>query len=65
MLRSRFTEEQIVGILKEQEAGVPAAELCQRHGIIDQMLSNGKQTYGGPGSLTPGASRSWRKRTDG
>jgi hypothetical protein len=33
MKRSRFSEEQIIGILKEQEAGAPTAEVCRRHGI--------------------------------
>ena len=47
MRRSRFTEEQIVGILKEQEAGVPTAELCRRHGISDQTFYNWKRKYGG------------------
>ncbi len=47
MRRSRFTEEQIVGILKEQEAGVPTAELCRRYGISDQTFSNWKKKYGG------------------
>ena len=47
MRRSRFTEEQIVGILKEQEAGVPTAELCRRYGISDQTFYNWKKKYGG------------------
>ena len=33
MKRSKFTEEQIIGILREQEAGAKTAELCRRHGI--------------------------------
>ena len=33
MKRSRFTDEQIIGILREQEAGSPTAEVCRRHGI--------------------------------
>ena len=47
MRKTRFTEEQIVGILKEQEAGVPTAELCRRHGISDQTFYNWKRKYGG------------------
>jgi putative transposase len=47
MRRSRFTVEQIVGILKEQEAGAPTAELCRRHGISEQTFSTWKKKYGG------------------
>ncbi len=47
MRRSRFTEEQIVGILKEQEAGAPAGELARRYGVSDQTLYNWKKKYGG------------------
>ena len=47
MRRSRFTEQQIVGILKEQEAGVPFAELSRRYGVSDQTLYNWKKKYGG------------------
>jgi putative transposase len=45
--RSRFTEEQIIAILKEQEAGVPVAELCRRHGMSDATFYNWKAKYGG------------------
>jgi putative transposase len=35
MKRSRFSEEQIIGILKEHEAGVSVADLCRKHGVSD------------------------------
>ena len=41
MKRSRFTEEQIIGILREQEAGVPVAEVCRRHGLRLAAMPNG------------------------
>jgi putative transposase len=47
MKRSRYTEEQIIGILKEQEAGVPVAELCRKHGMSDAIYYNWKSKYGG------------------
>jgi putative transposase len=47
MRRSRFSEEQIVGILKEQEAGAPIVELARRHGVSDQTIYGWKKKYGG------------------
>ncbi len=47
MKRSRFTEEQIVGVLKEQEAGAPTAELCRKHGISQATFYNWKAKFGG------------------
>lgn len=47
MRTSRFSAEQIVGILKEHEAGAGTAELCRRHGISPQTLYRWRQRYGG------------------
>ena len=47
MRRSRYTEEQIVGILKEHEVGLGTEELCRRHGISQQTFYRWKAKYGG------------------
>jgi putative transposase len=44
---SRFTEEQIIGILREQESGVTVADLCRKHGMSDATFYNWKAKYGG------------------
>lgn len=47
MKRSRFSEEQIIGILKEQEAGLKVADLCRKDGISDATFYKWKTRYGG------------------
>ena len=47
MRQSRFTEAQIIGMLKEQEAGTPTAELCRRHGLSPASFYKFRAKYGG------------------
>ena len=47
MKRSRFTEEQIVAIPREQEAGVATADLCRKHGVSSATFYKWKAKYGG------------------
>ncbi len=47
MKRSRFSDEQIIAILKEQEAGVPTANVCRRHGVSSATFYRWKAKFGG------------------
>jgi putative transposase len=47
MRQSRFTEAQIIGMIKEQEAGMPTVEVCRRHGLSPASLYKFKAKYGG------------------
>ena len=47
MKRSRFSEEQVIGILKEHEAGLGVAELCRKHGMSSATFYSWKAKFGG------------------
>ena len=47
MKKSRFTEAQIIVMIKEQEAGLPTAELCRKHGLSPATFYKLKAKYGG------------------
>ncbi|GAA0033915.1 transposase [Bradyrhizobium ottawaense] len=47
MERSRFSEEQIIGILKEHEAGVSVVDLCRKYGVSDASIYKWKAKFGG------------------
>jgi len=46
-MKKRFTEEQIIGVLKEADAGAKVSELCRKHGISDATFYNWKAKFGG------------------
>jgi putative transposase len=47
MKRARFTEDQIIGVLKEHEAGARTADLARKHGVSEATLYNWRAKYGG------------------
>ena len=47
MKKSRFSEDQIIGILKERQAGLPVTETCRKHGISDATFYTWRARYAG------------------
>lgn len=47
MKRSRFSDERIIGLLKEHQPGLGAKDLCRKHGISDATFDKGRSRYGG------------------
>ena len=65
MRESRFTEEQIIKVLKEHAAGLSAGELCRKYGIGDATFYNGWSRYGGMEVSDARKLRRWKTRTAG
>ncbi|CAB3840780.1 hypothetical protein LMG26858_01188 [Achromobacter anxifer] len=55
-MKKRFTEEQIIGVLKEAEAGAKVAELCRKRGISEATYYNWKANFGGMKGSSSGRS---------
>ena len=65
MKRLRFTEEQIIAVLREQEAGVPTAEVCRKHGVSSATFYKWKSKFGALEVCDAKGFGRWRARTVG
>lgn len=65
MKRSRFNEEQIIAILKEQESGLGTTDLCRKYGISSATFYKWKAKYGGLKVSEARRLRRWKTRTPG
>ena len=65
MKKTRFTEAHIMGVLRQMEGGVPAAELCREHGMSSATLYKWRAKYGGMDASLISDRRRWPRRTGG
>jgi putative transposase len=65
MKRSRFTEEQIIAVLREQEAGLSTAEVCRNHGVSSATFYKWKSNSADWRCPMPSGCGRWRARTAG
>ncbi len=63
MKKSKFTDEQIIGFLKQAEAGVPIKDLCRKGGFSDAKFYEWCAWFGGWTCPMPSSCVSWRRRT--
>ena len=61
-MKKRFSEEQIIGFLKEADAGMPVVELCRKHGFSDASYYKWKAKFGGMDVSDASGLRPWKRR---